>query len=148
MTAVEPALSGELDRDAGTLSAYLEGGGEDPDGARERFLRTHADALHLELSDGRSRPLRVEDLLARAAERVPGLVPAAEALEAEHARALADKQGLEIAQGLLLSFVLAAPAAGAHLVWSMLRPTDAALERLEDFRATGVADLGPAHLHR
>ena len=142
------ALAGDLDRDAAALSAYLEGGGEDPDGARERFLRVHADALHLELSDGRSRPLRLEELLARAAERVPGLVPAGAALEAEHARALADKQGLEIAQGLLLSFVLAAPAAGAHLVWSMLRPTAAALERLDDFRATGVADLGPAHLRR
>ena len=148
MTAVEPALAGELDRDGAALSAYLEGGGEDPDGARERFLRVHADALHLELCDGRSRPLRLEALLARAAERVPGLVPAGEALEAEHARALADKQGLELAQGLLLSHVLAAPAAGAHLVWSMLRPTAEALERLDDFRATGVADLGPAHLRR
>src|SRR5215213_8508 len=101
-------MSVGLDRDAAELSAYLEGGGDDPDGARERFLRLHADALHLELSDGRTRPLRLEELLARAAERVPGLVPAGEALEAEHGRALADKQGLELAQGLLLSFVLAA----------------------------------------
>ena len=46
----------------------------------------------------------------------PGLVPAGPALEAEHARALADKEGLELAQGLLLARVLAAPAAGAHLV--------------------------------
>ena len=61
---------------------------------------------------------------------------------------LADKHGLEIAQGLLLSHVLADPAAGAHLVWSMLRPTAEALARLDDFRATGVADLGPAHLRR
>jgi thioesterase DpgC len=30
----------------------------------------------------------------------------------------------------------------------MLRPTEAALARLEDFRATGVADLGGAHLRR
>jgi (3,5-dihydroxyphenyl)acetyl-CoA 1,2-dioxygenase len=141
-------MSGGLDRDASALSAYLESGGDDHDGARERFLRDHADALHFELSDGRSRSLRVEELLTRAAERVPGLVPSGEALEAEHGRALADKQGLELAQGLLLSFVLAAPAAGAHLVWSMLRPTATALERLDDFRATGVADLGPACLRR
>jgi hypothetical protein len=63
---VSAALTGELDRDAATLSACLEGGGEDPDGARERFLRVHA----------------------------------------------------------------------------------AALERLDEFRATGVADLGPAYLRR
>ncbi len=138
----------ELDRDAAALSADLQSGSGDPDAARERFLRTHADALHFELTDGRSRPLRLEVLLERAAERVPGLVPASEALEAEHARALADKQGLEIAQGLFLSHVLAAPAAGAHLVWSMLRPTAAALERLDDFRSSGVADLGGAHLRR
>ena len=30
----------------------------------------------------------------------------------------------------------------------MLRPTAEALERLDDFRATGVADLGAAHLRR
>ena len=30
----------------------------------------------------------------------------------------------------------------------MLRPTEEALERLDDFRATGVADLGAAHLER
>jgi thioesterase DpgC len=117
----------DLERAAAALADRLESG-EDPDLARERFLRAHADALHYELSDGRGRPLRLEALLERAAERVPGLVPGRAELEAEHARALADKQRLEIAQGLLLSHVLAAPAAGAHLVWSMLRPTEAVLE--------------------
>ena len=61
---------------------------------------------------------------------------------------LADKQGLELEQGELLADVLADPEAGAHLVESMLRPTEEALERLDDFRATGVADLGAAHLER
>ena len=55
---------------------------------------------------------------------------------------------MEIAQGLFLSFVLASPRSGAHLVWAMLRPTNDALERLDDFRTTGVADLGGAHLER
>jgi thioesterase DpgC len=136
--------SAELD--ATTLSEHLGAGGADADAARERFLRAHARELYFELADGG--PLRVEALLERAAERVPGLVPAGEPLAAEHERALGDKHGLEIAQGLLLSFVLADPQAGAHLVWSMLRPTGEALERLDDFRATGVADLGTAHLRR
>lgn len=118
------------------------------DDVREGFLRAHVDQLHLELSEGRRSPLRVEELLERAAQRVPGLVPSPEELAAERERPLAEKQGVELAQGLLLSHVLASPAAGAHLVWSMLRPTSAALERLDDFRSSGEADLGPAHLRR
>ncbi len=135
-------MVGELDRDA----AELRDGADDA--ARERFLRAHADALHFELTDGRTRALRLEPLLERAAERVPGLVPSAADLEDEHGRSLADKHGHEIAQGLFLSHVLASPAAGAHLVWSMLRPTQDALDRLDEFRETGEADLGATHLRR
>jgi thioesterase DpgC len=97
---------------------------------------TDAARLYLELADGG--PLRVEDFLARAGPD----------LTAERERALADKEGLELEQGELLADVLADPEAGAHLIDSMLRPTAEALERLDDFRATGVADLGPAHLRR
>ena len=69
-------------------------------------------------------------------------------MAAERTRSLPAKEGVEIAQGLLLSFVLASPRCGAHLVWSMLRPTEEALARLDDFRATGVADLGRTYLER
>ncbi len=120
----------------------------DSHAAREAYLREHADELHLELTDGRTRPVRLEELLAGAAVRVPGLVPDEATLEEEAGRRLADKHGHEIAQGLFLSHVLAHPEAGAHLVWSMLRPLPESLERLDAFRATGEADLGPAHLRR
>jgi thioesterase DpgC len=116
------------------------------DETRERYLREHAEALYWELAGGG--PLRVEELLARAAAHVPGLVPTAAELAAERERVQGDKAGLEIAQGLLLAHVLASPTAGAHLTWSMLRPTPEALERLDDFRATGEADLGGAHVRR
>ncbi|HEY1238472.1 MAG TPA: enoyl-CoA hydratase/isomerase family protein, partial [Solirubrobacterales bacterium] len=43
---------------------------------------------------------------------------------------------------------LASPRAGSHLVWAMLRPTEEALERIDDFRATGVADLGTVEVRR
>jgi thioesterase DpgC len=69
-------------------------------------------------------------------------------MELEQARKLSDKQGIEVAQGLFLAHVLAESRSGAHLVWSMLRPTEAALERLDDFRSTGVADLDGAYVEK
>ncbi len=118
------------------------------DEGRDEFLRSNAEAIYDELTDGLSKPLRDDQLLEAAAERYPGLVPGRDQLTAESERRLADKQGIEIAQGLFLSHVLASPRAGAHLVWAMLRPTSEALERLDDFRATGSADLGTVHVQR
>ena len=69
-------------------------------------------------------------------------------MAAERALALPDKEGIEVAQGLFFAFVLASPRCGAHLVWAMLRPTEEALDRLDDFRVTGVADLGGTYLER
>ncbi|HEY1237822.1 MAG TPA: hypothetical protein VGE91_05750, partial [Solirubrobacterales bacterium] len=118
------------------------------DEVRDEFLREHVDRIYDELTDGLTRPLRDEQLLAAAAERYPGLVPSADELAEESERKLADKRGIEIAQGLFLSHVLASPRAGSHLVWAMLRPTEEALERIDDFRATGVADLGTVEVRR
>jgi thioesterase DpgC len=118
------------------------------DAERSGFLRAHADGVYAALTDDLRRPIRDEDLVYAAAERFPGLVPTRAQMAAERERALPDKEGVEIAQGLLLSFVLASPRAGAHLVWSMLRPTEEALARLDDFRSTGIADLGETYLER
>ena len=63
-------------------------------------------------------------------------------------RKLAEKEGVEIAQGLFLAHVLSSPRAGSHLIHAMLRPTAEALERLDEFRATGAADLGAVHVSR
>jgi thioesterase DpgC len=118
------------------------------DDARERFLRDNAEQVYAELTDDYSRSLRDEELVFEAAERFPGLAPTREAMAAELQRPLAEKQGLEIAQGLLLGHVLASPRAGDHLIHTMLRPTPEALDRLDEFRATGVADLGPVQVSR
>jgi thioesterase DpgC len=115
---------------------------------RSAFLREHAEAVYEELTDGLSSAIRDEELVYAAAERFPGLVPSREEMAAERGRPLPEKTGIEIAQGLFLSFVLASPRSGAHLVWSMLRPTQEALDRLDDFRASGVADLGGTYLER
>ena len=123
------------------LQAFLNG-------ARADFMRAYAADVYGALTDDLRLSLRVEDLVYAAADLYPGLTPTRDAVEMERSRKLADKDGVEIAQGLFLAYVLSVPRAGAHLVWSMLRPTEAALERLEEFRATGVCDLGPAYVER
>ena len=114
----------------------------------EAFFRAGAARLYEELTEGYTRALRVERLVELASARHPDEVPSPERVEAERAHLLADKEPLEIAWGLLIAHVLADPAAGRHLVWSMLRPTDEALARVDEFRAAGELDLGKAHVRR
>jgi thioesterase DpgC len=133
-------------------SAWLDAVGNAPPaelhGARESFLRAHAEEIYAALTDNLATPLRVADLVARAAERFPGLVPTNGELEDERRRALADKEGIEIAQGLLVAHVLASRRAGDHLVWAMRRPTAEALARLPELEASGEVDLGAATVRR
>ncbi len=106
------------------------------------------EQLYDELTDGCTKPVRLEELVYEAAERVPGLVPTRAEMEPERARKLADKQGLELAQGLLIAEFLANPRTGHHLVESMLRPTQMALDHLDELRSTGTVDLGHARVTR
>jgi (3,5-dihydroxyphenyl)acetyl-CoA 1,2-dioxygenase len=116
--------------------------------ARERFLREHAEELYAALTDDFVTPLRLDELVYLAAERFPGLVPKRAEVEAEREHLQGDKDGAEIAQGLLIAHVLASPRAGAHLVWAMLRPTALALEHLDELRGRGEVDLGGALVRR
>ena len=116
--------------------------------ARERFLRENAEELYTVLTDDYATALRLDELVYRAAERFPGLVPTRAEVEAEAEHLQGEKEGAEIAQGLLIAHVLASPRAGSHLVWAMLRPTDLALERLDELRTAGEVDLGGAHVPR
>jgi (3,5-dihydroxyphenyl)acetyl-CoA 1,2-dioxygenase len=111
-------------------------------------MSSTATAIYDELTDGCTVPVRLEQLVYDAAERYPGELPTRAQMEAERVRALADKQGIEAAQGIFVAEVLADPRTGRHLVESMLAPTPEALELLPEFRATGVADLGPARVTR
>jgi (3,5-dihydroxyphenyl)acetyl-CoA 1,2-dioxygenase len=168
----EPDAVAELDAAAAALSRFLLAGqalgarlpprsrrsvaereaGEAISGpmdlARDRFLRRHAAGLYDALTASRTASLRVAELLSAAAARVPGLVPATADLLTERARALPDKVGIELAQGLLIGHVLAAPPAGRHLIDAMLRPLPEAYARLDELRVTGTADLGPVHVTR
>jgi (3,5-dihydroxyphenyl)acetyl-CoA 1,2-dioxygenase len=105
-------------------------------------------ALYAELTDGYTRAVRLDELFEVLARRVPGLVPSAAELAAERARALPDQLGVEIAEGQVLAQLLSQPQAGAHSVWSMLRPTADALARRDEFISRGEVDLGFAHVRR
>jgi (3,5-dihydroxyphenyl)acetyl-CoA 1,2-dioxygenase len=118
------------------------------DNARDTFLRAHAADVYDALTDRCTKPLRVEELVHRAAAAFPGLVPAPSDLAAERGRMLADKHGIEFAQGLLVGHVLALPRAGRHLIGAMLRPVPEAFGHLAELRATGTVDLGPVRVTR
>lgn len=115
---------------------------------RYAFLDAHAEAVYAELTDGRIRGLRLDELAAAAAEKFPGLVPTAERLTAERPLPQAAKEGHEIDQGIFFHRILAAPQAGSHLLDTMLRPTPRALALAPEFREIGKADLGSVRVER
>ncbi len=115
---------------------------------RERFLARHIGELYDLLTAGRSRFLRVEELLAAAAERVPGLLPGARELAIEAERKQADKEGLEADQGIFLAHVLADATAGRHLCHAMLLPHPATEQHRVALSRDGALDLPTASLRR
>jgi thioesterase DpgC len=116
--------------------------------ARERFLRQNIEAVYGALTGGFAEFVRVEELVHRAGDAYPGLVPTREQLAAEAALPLKEKQGLEIDQSLLLSHILGHPRCGTHLCHAMLlaRPETAAALIVLD--AQGFVDLGPVRIER
>src|SRR5215813_7417241 len=97
-----PELTGSFEADSAMVSAYLTQGGDEAElnEARIEFLRRHADDVYAALTDDLRRPVRDEELVYAAAERFPGLTPTRAQMADERERALADKHGIEIAQGL------------------------------------------------
>ncbi|OLE24163.1 MAG: hypothetical protein AUG44_20045 [Actinobacteria bacterium 13_1_20CM_3_71_11] len=115
---------------------------------REEFLRRHVTQVYDELTAGRSRLRRLDDLVYGAAEAYPWLVPDRATTETERANRQADKEGYECDQALFVAAVLDEPLLGEHLIRAMLRPTRDAVETLDYFRAHGQADLGCVRVDR
>jgi thioesterase DpgC len=115
---------------------------------RTAFLRRHAADVYARLTDGRTAFVRVEELIYRAADAVPGLVPTREQIAAERERPQKDKEGYEIDQGVFLSYVLSDPVAGGHLVHAMLRPRRESLDLLAEFQTRGRLDIGNTSVER
>jgi thioesterase DpgC len=116
--------------------------------ARVRFLRRHGEAVYDALTVRRSRFVRVEELVIRAAGVVAGLVPTAQEIAAEDGFPQRDKSGLEIDQGLFLSAVLGNERCGRHLCHAMLLPRPDAEALLPKFQRDGVVELTGASVRR
>ena len=111
---------------------------------RDLFLNSHAEVLYDHLTVSRAKFLRVDELVAQAADAVPGLVPDANSMAVERALLLKDKDGLEIDHGLLLSHILSRPKCGRHLCQAMLLPRAETSELLPRLLKEGSVDLGAA----
>lgn len=109
--------------------------------ARRAFLALHADTVYDALTAGRTRHLRLPELLDAAAERFPGLVPTRAHLAAEARHIQAHREGRTIDQAILCGALLRSPQAGPHLIDAMLLPTPRSLAALEEFRETGRIEL-------
>jgi thioesterase DpgC len=116
--------------------------------AREIFLRDNVEAVYDRVTEGRTRFLRVEDLVGEVALAYPGLVPDRERLAVEAALPLKEKQGVEVDQNLLVAHVLAHPACGTHLCHAMLLPRPETAAALASFDAQGVVEVGPVRVER
>ncbi len=115
---------------------------------RDRFLRDNIESVYGALTGGFTRFVRIEDIVLRAAEAYPGLVPASTQLAAEAGLKLKDKQGLERDQSLLLSHILAHPRCGTHLCHAMLLPRAETTAALATLDSQGYVDLGPVRVER
>ncbi len=115
---------------------------------RVRFLRRHGEAVYEALTVQRSRFVRVEQLVTRAATVVPGLVPGAQEIAAEDGCLQRDKDGLEIDQGLFLSAVLGSARSGRHLCHAMLLPRPEAEALLPQLERAGRVELAGASVER
>ena len=99
-----------------------------------------------QLTEGRTRFVRVDELCRRAAEN--GALASAEELAQEARLPLKEKKGLEKGQGEFLAEILADPDAGMHLCHAMLLPHPATREKLSEFERTGKLELPGARLER
>ncbi len=164
----EPVFTGLLARDAEAAGAYLAGvealreaeraaqpGAETAAlkahllRVKEEFFRRHAVAIYDEMTGRGARALRVSELLTAASGRYPALLPTREEIDAERGlMKQSAKEGRELDQGLFIGQVLADERCGMHLIHAMLKPKREALDRIAEFRQTGLIDLGEAKVER
>src|SRR5512137_490427 len=115
---------------------------------REAFLRHHAVTVYDRLTANRTRFVRLHELARGAAEQFPGLVPTPAQVAEEQRHPQTEQDGHQIDQGILFAHLFADRGCGLHLLHAMRRPTPAALELLDGFRASGRAGFPSMSLER
>lgn len=115
---------------------------------RAAWITVHGEPIYRTLTDQFRQFLRIDELLAVAATRFPGLVPTPQQLQNDARQRLGDKTGHELSLGLVLGQWLAAPAIGRHLMAAMRMPTPDASALLRTFQSAGELDLGLVRLTR
>jgi thioesterase DpgC len=115
---------------------------------RERFLAAHAGALYEQLTNQRSRFVRLEKLVFDAAAAVPGLTPNRGQVTAQITRPQGGKDSFEIDQGIFLAHVLADERSGLHLCHAMLLPRPETTAWLRRLAAGEAVDLGKVSVER
>ncbi len=116
--------------------------------SRRQFMAAHVERVYRGLTGDMRRFVRVERLVVEAAALVPGLCPTPAEVAAEAANRQADKDGVEIDQGIFCHAVLARPDTGTHLCHAMLLPRHEARALLPELIAKGRVDLGGTEVHR
>jgi thioesterase DpgC len=109
-----------------------------------RFFRAYRKPIYDVLTSARA--LRVDELAWAGAALLPGILPTQAELAEESLSLQADKDGLEIHQGLFFGQLLSDREIGLHLCTVMLLPTPEALARLGEFQRRGQLDLGTVHV--
>ncbi len=115
---------------------------------RVQFLDAHVDEVYDQLTESRTRYLRLDALVEAAALAFSGLVPTPEQQMVEASRPQADKEGREIDEGIFVRAVLRSERAGRHLMAAMLLPTQRALRLLPEFVRTGRLEMEAVRLER
>jgi thioesterase DpgC len=116
--------------------------------ARREFLGLHVEWLYEEITENFHIRKTLRQVAYDAARRCPGLVPTEIQMDGERTKCQATKEGYEIDQGLLFSFLLRSLKIGKHMLESSRRPTSRASGFLDQFRRDSRLDLGPILLEK
>jgi thioesterase DpgC len=115
---------------------------------RDAYYTANIEAIYDDLTDDHRESLRVSELVYRAAEALPALLPSRDDIAAERRCLQRDKQGLEIDQGVFVAHVLANRSTAFHLMHTMSQPRPEALVGLTHLEREGRIDLGPILVER
>lgn len=115
---------------------------------RAAWIAKHGEPIYKILTNNFREYLRVDELIIRAANDFPGLLPTNKQLVEDASSKLKDRIGHEISVGLVLSQWLAISMVGKHMMAAMRLPTSSALALLSSFQTSNEIDLGIVHLEK